>query len=42
MEEEWLKRVGVRAEKQELVGLKSCALVVRLEGNDNARVEDLI
>lgn len=42
MEEKWLKRVDVRAEKQELVGLKSCALVVRLEGKDNAWVEDLI
>lgn len=42
MEEEWLERGGVRAEKQELVGLKSCALVVTLEGNDNSRVEDLI
>lgn len=40
-EEERLKRTGVGAEEEELVGVKSCALVVRLEGKDDSRVEDL-
>lgn len=41
-EEERLKRTGVGAEEEEVVGVKSCALVVRLEGKDDAWVEDLV
>ena len=30
------------AEEEEMVGMKSCALVVRLEGKDDSWVEDLV
>ena len=40
-EEEGLKRTGVGAEEEEMVGVKSCALVMRLEGKDDSWVENL-
>ena len=41
-EEEGLKRTGVSAEEEEVVGVKSCALVVSVEGKDDSWVEDLV